>query len=51
MAVSFDGLFADRPGRDEPLTMGVATGFDFFGGHSLNVEGFAKDGYCSNTMR
>jgi len=51
MDVMFDGLEVTLPGRSEPITMGVTSGYDFFGGHAVYVEGFAQDGYCSNTMR
>jgi hypothetical protein len=33
------------------IPMGVTSGSDFFGGRAVDVEGFAQDGYCSNTMR
>jgi hypothetical protein len=51
MDVMFDGLEVRLPGRGEPITMGVTSGYDFFGGHAVYVEGFAQDGVCSNTMR
>lgn len=51
MDVMFDGLEVRLPGRSEPITMGVTSGYDFFGDHAVYVEGFAQDGYCSNTMR
>jgi hypothetical protein len=51
MDVMFDGLEVTLPGRSDPITMGVTSGYDFFGGHAVYVEGFAQDGYCSNTMR
>ncbi|MDF9748191.1 hypothetical protein [Natrinema salsiterrestre] len=51
MDVMFDGLEVRLPGRSEPITMGVTSGYDFFGEHAVYVEGFAQDGYCSNTMR
>jgi hypothetical protein len=51
MDVMFDGLDVTLPGRSDPITMGVTSGYDFFGGHAVYVEGFAQDGYCSNTMR
>ena len=51
MDVMFDGLEVRLPGRSEPITMGVTSGYDFFGGHAVYVEGFARDGACSNTMR
>jgi hypothetical protein len=47
----FDGLEVSLPGRDEPITMGVTTGYDFFGGHAVYVEGFARDSYCANSIR
>jgi hypothetical protein len=51
MDVMFDGLEVRLPGRSDPITMGVTSGYDFFGEHAVYVEGFAQDGYCSNTMR
>jgi hypothetical protein len=51
MDVMFDGLEVMLPGRSDPITMGITSGYDFFGGHAVYVEGFAQDGYCSNTMR
>ncbi|EMA52023.1 hypothetical protein [Halococcus salifodinae] len=51
MDVLFDGLEVRLPGRGEPITMGVTSGYDFFGGHAVYVEGFAQDGVCTNTMR
>jgi len=51
MDVMFDGLEVTLPRRSDPITMGVTSGYDFFGGHAVYVEGFAQDGYCSNTMR
>jgi len=50
MDVMFDGLEVTLPGRSDPITMGGTSGYDFFGGHAVYVEGFAQDGYCSNTM-
>jgi hypothetical protein len=47
----FDGMEVSLPGRDEPITMGVTTGYDFFGGHAVYVEGFARDSYCANSIR
>lgn len=43
--VMFDGLDVRLPGRSDPITMGVTSGYDFFGGHAVYVEGFAQDGY------
>ena len=51
MDVMFDGLEVTLPGRSDPITMGVTSGYDFFGGHAVYVEGFAQDSYCSNSMR
>ncbi|WP_275737978.1 hypothetical protein [Halorhabdus sp. SVX81] len=51
MDVMFDGLEVTLPDRSDPITMGVTSGYDFFGEHAVYVEGFAQDGYCSNTMR
>ena len=51
MDIMFDGLEVRLPGRSDPITMGVTSGYDFFGEHAVYVEGFAQDGYCSNSMR
>ena len=51
MDIMFDGLEVRLPGRSDPITMGVTSGYDFYGEHAVYVEGFAQDGYCSNTMR
>jgi len=51
MDIMFDGLEVTLPDRSDPITMGVTSGYDFFGEHAVYVEGFAQDGYCSNTMR
>ena len=51
MDVMFDGLEVRLPGRADPITMGVTSGYDFFGEHAVYVGGFAQDGYCSNSMR
>ncbi len=51
MDIMFDGLEVRLPGRSDPITMGVTSGYDFFGERAVYVEGFAQDGYCSNTMR
>ncbi|WP_435120139.1 hypothetical protein [Halolamina sp. C58] len=51
MDVMFDGLEVRLPGRSDPITMGVTSGYDFFGEHAVYVEGFAQDGSCSNSMR
>ena len=31
--------------------MAVTTGYDFFGGHAVYVEGFARDTACANSIR
>jgi hypothetical protein len=51
MDVLFDGLSVDLPERRDPITMGVTSGYDFFGGHAVYDEGFARDGYCANSIR
>jgi len=51
MDITFDGFEVRLPGRADPITMGVTSGYDFFGEHAVYVEGFAQDWYCSNTMR
>ncbi len=51
MDIMFDGLEVRLPDRSGPITMGVTSGYDFFGEHAVYVEGFAQDGYCSNSMR
>jgi hypothetical protein len=47
----FDGLQAELPDRNDPIMMGVTTGYDFFGGHAVYVEGFARDTACANSIR
>jgi len=49
--IMFDGVSVDLPGRNEPIAMGLSSGYDFFGGHAVYVEGFAQDSYCQNSMR
>ena len=51
MDVMFNGLEVRLPGRADPITVSVTSGYDFFGEHAVYVEGFAQDGYCSNSMR
>jgi hypothetical protein len=51
MDLMFDGLEVTLPERREPITMGVTTGYDFFGGRAVYVEGFARDTYCANSIR
>ena len=51
MDLLFDGLSVDLPGRTDPITMGVTSGYDFFGGHAVYVEGFARDTACANSIR
>ena len=40
MDIMFDGLEVRLPGRSNPITMGVTSGYDFFGEHAVYVEGF-----------
>ena len=51
MDLLFDGLSVDLPERSDPITMGLTAGYDFFGGHALYVEGFARDTVCANSIR
>jgi len=51
MDLMFDGLSVDLPDRREPITMGLSSGYDFFGGHAVYVEGFARDTTCANSIR
>lgn len=51
MDILFDGVSVDLPRDREPITMGVSSGYDFFGGHAVYVEGFAQDTACSNSIR
>lgn len=51
MDVMFDGLEVTLPGRTDPITLGVTSGYDFFGEQAVYVEGFARDSYCSNSIR
>ena len=51
MDIMFDGLSVTLPGRNDPITMGVTSGYDFFGNNAVYVEGFARDSYCANSIR
>ncbi|WP_255197748.1 hypothetical protein [Halorarius litoreus] len=51
MDIMFDGLDVTLPDRREPITMGVTTGYDFFGNNAVYVEGFARDTACANSIR
>ncbi|MFC5971396.1 hypothetical protein ACFPYI_08655 [Halomarina salina] len=51
MDVLFDGLEVTLSDRRDPITMGVTSGYDFFGGHAVYVEGFARDTACANSIR
>ena len=51
MDIMFDGLEVTLPDRREPITMGVTTGYDFFGNNAVYVEGFARDTACANSIR
>ena len=37
--------------ENEPITMGLTSGYDFFGGHAVYVEGFAQYTACKNSIR
>ena len=51
MDIMFDGLSVTLPGRNDPITMGVTSGYDFFGNNAVYVERFARDSYCANSIR
>lgn len=51
MDILFDGLSVTLPDRSDPITMGMTAGYDFFGGHAVYVEGFARDTLCANSIR
>jgi hypothetical protein len=51
MDIMFDGLSVTLPDRKEPITMGLTSGYDFFGNHAVYVEGFARDTACANSIR
>jgi hypothetical protein len=52
MDLLFDGLEVALPDREnESITMGLTSGYDFFGGHAVYVEGFAQDTACKNSIR
>jgi len=51
MDIMFDGLEVTLPDRNDPITMGVTTGYDFFGDTAVYVEGFARDTACANSIR
>ncbi|AXG06024.1 hypothetical protein DU500_05955 [Haloplanus rubicundus] len=51
MDIMFDGLSVTLPERREPITMGLTSGYDFFGNHAVYVEGFARDTACANSIR
>ena len=51
MDILFDGLDVTLPGERDPITMGVTTGYDFFGNNAVYVEGFARDNACANSIR
>lgn len=51
MDIMFDGLSVELPDRRDPITMGFSSGYDFFGGHAVYVEGFARDTTCANSIR
>lgn len=49
----FDNLSIEvgEGGGEGHILIGLQTGYDFFGGTSFYVQGFAKDGLCDNTIR
>ena len=49
--IMFDELSVTLPGRNDPITMGVTSDYDFFGNNAVYVEGFARDSYCANSIR
>lgn len=51
MDVLFDGLSVTFPGREDPIAVGFSSGYDFFGGHAVYVEGYAQDASCANSIR
>jgi hypothetical protein len=51
MDILFDGISVALPGRNDPITMGLTSGYDFFGNNAVYVEGFARDSYCANSIR
>lgn len=54
MDVLFDNFtinYNDDDGDDEPIVLGIRTGYDFFGGQALYFEGYAQDRRCSNSIR
>ncbi|WP_251329477.1 hypothetical protein [Haloplanus pelagicus] len=51
MDLMFDGLNVTLPGDRDPITMGLTSGYDFFGNHAVYVEGFARDTACANSIR
>jgi hypothetical protein len=51
MDIMVDGLNVSLPERTEPITMGLTSGYDFFGNHAVYVEGFARDTACANSIR
>ena len=52
MDILFDGLEVTLPDREnEPITIRLTSGYDFFGGHAVYVEGLAQDTACKNSIR
>ena len=47
----FDEFAVDLPTHGEAITMGLASGYDFFGSHAVYAEGIARDGVCANSIR
>ena len=52
MDILFDGLEVTLSNQEnEPITIWLTSGYDFFGGHAVYVEGFAQDTACRNSIR
>lgn len=43
--------YNDDDGGNEPIVLGIRTGYDFFGSQALYFEGFAQDTRCDNSIR
>jgi hypothetical protein len=49
--IMFDGFDVTLPDRREPITMGLTSGYDFFGNHAVYIQGFAPGTKCANSIR
>lgn len=43
--------YNDDENGNEPIILGIRSGYDFFGGQALYFEGFAQDRRCDNSIR